>query len=304
MSKPNAPWRHHYVPEFFLKQWCSEEDGKLQYFTYTPKRKLVSYRKAPREIGFDRDLYTVSGITDPWDATYIEHLFFSPVDNDAAVAMETLLQTGTLQTNELRSAWATLVSSLMLRSPTALKLTAKRVREMIRMDKTDIRARYAHLRRPSDPEDIHDWLDAGGEDLLRRISVTALPQLTLSEERNQHFVQMEWRVLAIPATEYTMMLSDHPVIVRPVKLEGGHLALPISPTRLFVASNFPEVFDELGGLPAKEIVKRVNANVVGAARAFVGALDHRQQRFIKNRFGTTATTIFEVPDDINEQWRP
>jgi hypothetical protein len=284
MSKLNAPWRHHYLPEFFLRQWCGK-DGKLQRFTRTPTGKIVTYRRFPSETGFDEDLYTVPGISDPWDATIIEHKFFSPVDSEAAVALEELLRSGTLLTNELRSAWAIFVSSLMLRTPTALAATASLTRDMIERDVTGIHQRYATLRKPSDPEHMVDWLNAGGDKLLKRMTVTTLPQQTLNEERNQHFVEMEWRVLAVPAVSHTMMVSDHPVIVRPVKLPQGHVALPISPTRLFVASNFPEVFDELGYLPAKQIVARVNANVVGAARAFVGAQDTTQRRFIENRFG-------------------
>jgi hypothetical protein len=32
-GKQNPPWRHHYIPEFYLKRWASGKQGELVQFS-------------------------------------------------------------------------------------------------------------------------------------------------------------------------------------------------------------------------------------------------------------------------------
>lgn len=110
-----------------------------------------------------------------------------------------------------------------------------------------------------------------------------LPAAIQNEELGQHIIQMNWSVIEIYSGSF--LISDEPVIIsNGISKPDGHIAMPISPTKLFLATNNRQTYNRIFGLQ-KELVRKVNQKVVGRARHFVGARDASQKRFIENRFG-------------------
>ena len=72
--------KHHYVPQFYLKQWA-EADGKVPYFRWLSGRTLVD-RIAPRSTAFEDDLYARERV--PTDERHIVETFFAKLDDKAA----------------------------------------------------------------------------------------------------------------------------------------------------------------------------------------------------------------------------
>lgn len=97
---------------------------------------------------------------------------------------------------------------------------------------------------------------------------------------------MLWRVLKISNEGPRLLTSDRPVIrTNGLLNKGDHIALPLSPDLLFIASNDKDVLK--GALKADQIklVKLVNKLTVESAVRFVYAKDENQERFIQNHFG-------------------
>jgi hypothetical protein len=63
-------------------------------------------------------------------------------------------------------------------------------------------------------------------------------------------------------------------------------AIPISPTKLFVAANQEQAAQNLRKLKPKDIVRHVNLFVATRARKFVWANDESQAMFIRNHMST------------------
>ncbi|MDQ0318972.1 hypothetical protein QO002_001110 [Pararhizobium capsulatum DSM 1112] len=97
---------------------------------------------------------------------------------------------------------------------------------------------------------------------------------------------MEWRILETAASAPLLLTSDRPVIrTNGLISERGHIALPIGPRLLFIASHDTRFLRDLLRADQTGLVKECNRQVVEGAVRFVFAADESQARFIENRFG-------------------
>ncbi len=77
---------------------------------------------------------------------------------------------------------------------------------------------------------------------------------------------MIWRIYTFPPHFYPLLTSDRPVIrTNGLAQKGGHLALPIGPRRLFVASHDPDVINGLWASAPRVLAAEVNKNTVESA---------------------------------------
>jgi hypothetical protein len=99
---------------------------------------------------------------------------------------------------------------------------------------------------------------------------------------------MHWRVLQTPAEAPTLLTSDRPVLrTSNLKEPQGHIALPISPRLLFIASHHTDFLKQVLKADQVGLAKKVNRKVVEGATRFVYSVDDKQLRFVQNRFGKT-----------------
>lgn len=69
-------------------------------------------------------------------------------------------------------------------------------------------------------------------------------------------------------------LADRPVVMTGgIARENGHIAIPISPDKLFVATMYPAFAEWLGRWPTGRLVRESNAAQIGQARKYVYAVD-------------------------------
>ncbi len=120
----NDPIKHHYSPQFYLRQWAGP-DGRLFRY-HRPHIETVVSPISPEYTGFEDYLYTVNSAADP---QIIEKAFFSPVDSAAAPVLERFLDLGpglvilpsNALTNQEKSDWVRFLTSLQHRGPHSLK---------------------------------------------------------------------------------------------------------------------------------------------------------------------------------------
>jgi hypothetical protein len=98
--------KHHYMPEFYLKQWVGA-DGRLCEYRRWPGR-ISRKRQFPAATGYKIDLYKVDGA--PTEVAHqFESIFMRGVDTDASIALEKLASGDkTPWSARLRSAWVRL----------------------------------------------------------------------------------------------------------------------------------------------------------------------------------------------------
>lgn len=279
----NAPRKHHYVPIFYSKQWCGS-DGRLVRFTREHGR-LVDRRRPPAAVGWEYDLYRMPG-EDGADAQRLEARFFSRLDDKAAVILRKLLAATMVNLDEFDVGhWAMFMRSLLHRSPTRLR----EYRESgMRIWWETIRKaadRYDDLRAAGDPETHAEYLATRTEAEGAAAVFENIPQLLAGERVLAAFAKAPWLKYDVPASSPPLLLSDAPIVMtNGFDTPGGHIAMPLSPTRFMVISRDDKTAMSIDRVPVKLLAKGLNDGTVRQARHFVAATDTSQLRFISNRF--------------------
>ena len=120
------PWRHHFTPEFYLRQW-SGADG-LVCEIKRAHGKVEAQRKAPRATGFACDLYRTDRVSVE-HTQHVEKNFMAPLDNDAARALQKILSgDATPWAGPERTAWTTFLLSLLFRTPENVAIIKDHIR--------------------------------------------------------------------------------------------------------------------------------------------------------------------------------
>ena len=88
----------------------------------------------------------------------------------------------------------------------------------------------------------------------------------------------------------SLLTSDRPLTIYRLSRPEGFVALPISPSKLFIAANDDKTIAELNGVSAKEVIQRINVSTVSRARRYVYAIDGSQDRFVLNRMSILPLT--------------
>lgn len=270
-AKANPANRHHYIPKFYLKRWC-REDGKLCEFSRPYKEKVVPRRVHPSGTGYLDRLYAIQGLPDAV-ADIAETAFFKPVDGSAADALALLERDGNAArwNARLRSAWSRFVYSLLLRCPEDL--------EAFRTIGTEFAQKATDGRKQI-------LSDADVDTATMEAVATMIDSPNIGKRMNS----INWKVIDFPDDAFELLTSDRPVMRSDgIEAPDGHIALPIGPRRLFLASPHRAVMTSITTMNRRQLAKQINLRIVeGAARFVYGSTDN-QLNFVAKHFGERPT---------------
>lgn len=143
---------------------------------------------------------------------------------------------------------------------------------------------YEGIKQPGDPETFDEYLACLDPLVSAKSRLNLIVRAFNNDVVGQHINNMKWRVEDLSASPHQLLTSDRPVSLFYIKDAKGWIALPISPTKLFLAVNDPRIFDHLK--KPKQIVHFINTFVVTRARRFVWAADQSQKAFIQKQMST------------------
>ncbi len=278
----NQPRKHHYIPAFYTRRWCTRSDCQLSVFSRPFGNQIKALRKHPEGTGWADQLYALEGF--PEDIRQaVEQRFFSPIDSAAAEALAAM-ESGNKLSERLKAAWTTFLVSLLLRMPEDIAALRSYFRDVSDGD----RSAYYAARTSKDPETIEEILNKPkNRRYIEREMFRNFTNMIQNEKLRTVIFEMEWKVRTFAGDPHNLLSSDRPIIHSNGILKPEcHLALPIGPTRLFVASSDREWLKRFAAEPERSVVKIANRLVVSDARRFVFATDEQQSRFINQHFGT------------------
>ena len=286
MHKANPPTKHHYIPAFYLRRWAV--DGKVTEFS-KPYKDVIAKPISPERTGFEERLYELKGY-EPDLAQQVEEQFFKPVDTWASDSLDLLERHGhhAPWDGHSRSAWTRFILSLLLRTPEDIAIFREWWHEDWSQTDDELEANYRAKREPTDPETFSEYLARQPIAEIERHQFDIFYSLVDHASVGGKINEMHWRVLRSPDSAPTYLTSDRPVIrTNGLAQKGGHLALPIGPRLLFIASHDTELLENVRKADQVGLVKECNRQVVESASRFVYGIDDQQFRFIENRFGKT-----------------
>jgi hypothetical protein len=282
MQIPNRPRKHHYIPVFYSKRWAGA-DGKLCEFSVHGK-KICRLRRAPKGVGYARDLYSVASLPEEHRST-LETDFFAPVDHLASVALNALLAGDVVSlTSTQRSAWSRFIMSLNFRSPHGIERLRQQLDIVRRGQLQGLKNKYdTHQISEAYPDNYEEAEKILLEDrdmLLAKLVQTASD----SKEVGLHVNNMRWSIVTFTGLSHAFLTSDAPMLMTDgIKYSGSYILVPVSPVALFVATNNEATEKHLRAIPPKLLAREVNSRVCTQAQRYVYGTDDRQLRFVANR---------------------
>jgi hypothetical protein len=278
------PEKHHYIPVFYLKRWAGP-DRRLCVYS-RPHKEVRALRRHPEATAFEYDPYTIQGV-DLATASHLERRFFLQADNDAAQTLAHMeADPKKPLTVEQRSAWSRFIMCLVHRNPE----TVARLREQVRAEANrtirEFRENYAVLKRSDDPDTFEEYERQNRTGYIGRTSARLMQAVMDSDRVGKLLNKMTWTILNLPSA-YPLLASDRPLIMtNGISKPESHIAIPISPRKLFVAANDPSFAAALASEDPNDVVKRANERLTEQARNLVFGVDDQQLRFVGNRLGT------------------
>jgi Protein of unknown function (DUF4238) len=274
------PRRHHFNPEFNLRQWAGA-DGLLCEIKKA-HGKVEAQRKSPKATGFQHDLYRTDGVPDVL-AQHVERNFMSKLDNDAACALKKILSgDGTPWTGDERTAWTTFILSLLFRNPENVTIIKDHIRALWDEGMRALGAEYETRRRPTDPETFEGYV-ALTNLAAPEIGASNFLMETISNERvGPAIFNMHWTRHNLRHSKLRLLTSDRPIIM-PFGLGDpqAYIALPVSPSILFLAARNRGFASSVARWKHTDLVKLLNKAIVSQARQFVWATDDSQLEFVR-----------------------
>ena len=215
----NEGEKHHYIPQFYLKQWTGADRRLCEYSC--PYDRLKARRRFPSETGFEYGLTTSTTYPEPV-SEIVERKLMQAIDDSASKAFRYLLANNVIGLDANgRSAWARFLMSLMRRTPEAVQDIHDRLqRSFAEIDRLN----------PPPPDASEEELAADRLGRVEQRKALLLQDLVNSELNGTALINMRWivnrRLLARADSTPVLGLSG---LLLPdlIPQSRGYLRLPI-----------------------------------------------------------------------------
>lgn len=287
-----ADQKHHYIPEFYLKQWTSV-DGQLVEYCRRPRKKgniVIARKTYPGGTGYERGLYSIFGVPDDIK-DIVENKYLSQADGEAAICLRQMVDDKLVPSGRGKAAWIRFVLSLMHRNPEGVARSFDAIKKHYSESNLDeALERYIKERRPTDPEKLEDFLEMMAPKAVSQANANHLLSVISSPKVGNAIMRMQWFVVKMVGLKHSLLTSDRPIVMtNGLGKTHSHLILPISPDHIFVAAASESEVKKLKDLSQGGVMaSNLNDRIARQARKFVYGVDSSQTRFVENRLGEKA----------------
>jgi len=187
----NAPVRHHYLPVFYLQQWCDVAGKIVRY--YRPNREVVASPIAPENTGYEPHLYALDGYPAE-QRQWIEKHFMGPaVDDPASKALRVLLASNLpMLAPEMRVDWTRFLMSLTLRDPESVAKTNADMRSALMAQLTKNQEWFEARIASGDQRTFVEWVKTNIPAMLESSGTLHLPDFIDNADIGTAMIKMSW----------------------------------------------------------------------------------------------------------------
>lgn len=254
-----------------------------------PYDRVVPNRRHPEATGFADKLYELRGLEADL-ANAVETKFFQPIDNAAADALALIEAQGNQAQwdSRRRTGWAVFLHSLLLRAPEDVAAFKDTWQYLMSADELGLwEERYQAIRQAGDAPTFRDHMRNLPADAHDRTAMNALVGVMDGGNVARTIHYMLWHVIDTSDADFDFLTSDRPVIrTNGIMIEGGHLAIPIGPRKLFIAAKDDAALRPILALSSRQLVRECNRQMCDYAVKFVYGIDDSQLPFVSKHFAT------------------
>jgi hypothetical protein len=291
--------RHHYVPQFLLSAWCEgATDGKFQEFRLDLK-ELHTYRRVPKATAYQVNLYALTmPIVLGMSQQAVETHVLRQIDNDAARVRTKMVHQGlkSLSISE-RCDWVRFLMSLRIRQPDMVGKLKTESADHLRQTLASQPEQYEALAQENEMPTLEEWVEKNFPGLIENFGLSFFHELVDNRDVGTKILHLRWWLWDFSRARHELLLADNPCIF------GGAIgapelivALPVSPTKAFLATRGDRTAAMLRGQDPKMLAMRLNESSVLQTRARIYARTLTPERFVKNRLNMRRPSGSVVPE--------
>jgi uncharacterized protein DUF4238 len=198
-----------------------------------------------------------------------------------------------------RDNFARFIASLLQLNPSLVAKVTATMREIVETGTREIQTRYAARR--SDPKTFAEYVTRSDAEAPALAAAQYLQKVMNGEALAAAISKMQWARIPVEKSRFSLLTSDRPLDI-PLNLSdrNTYIALPLSPTVLFVASNNSGLLETLNKHDPSKVVRMMNLAIVSQARERVFSVDDSQFAFVKHHFGTAQPSTL-LPDSPRQE---
>lgn len=283
MSGPKA---HHFFAQFHLKAWAEQSDGRIPTYQRIKDGTLKLIPFLPTETGCENQLYALEQVP-PEERGKLETEFFSEhIDNNAAPAYQKIVANEQLTPHEC-AWWVRYLMAQRARTPDMVKRVKAQVDHGIRTFCQEYADKYEIARGNSDeelPESVLEWFDQAFPGKRQNLGLEILVDVIQNRKASEDISKMHWWVHDFSMSVVPLLASDRPLrMTGNVDGRGSYITLPLTPSKLFIASPTLERRGTFQQMNQLELV--VRHNMMMAAYADRCVYGQTGMLFIQKHFG-------------------
>ena len=278
------PKKHHFVPVFYLKNWC-DPDGMVPFSMRRDDGSILQGRVKPTETAFENRLYSYEKVPIEQRQALEKNFFGQEVDDRAAPVLMKLREgdVADLSVGE-RIDWIRFLIAMRLRVPEIVNDLRKAGAAELRRSLTEDHDEYLAIKDGDDASTLLEWTDREFVGLTDNFGMMILPTVITDPNHSALIDTMHWWLEDVSAANVELLTSDRPLWVSTgLKKPNCLLALSLNPTRIFFASNRREHQAALRTQGANRLVRRCNETIASQANRFV--YGSAKVNFIDRRLG-------------------
>lgn len=221
------------------------------------------------------------------DKQAIERLFHQRIDNQEALVLQKLNGGGLRAlTVEDRMDWARFLMSLRIRQPNIVQMLRSQAEQHLRATLAKQPEQYEELLGLKNPPTLIEWTEKCYPGFIENCGMSFFRELVDNPAIGAKVLRMKWWIWDLSNLSYDLLLADHPCIFTS-RIDDPSLviALPISPTKVFMATQSENIAEIMLRQQPKEFAKRVNESSINQGRVRLYARDKSPARFIQKRLG-------------------
>lgn len=278
--------KNHYNPQFLLGGWAEKSvDGKVQIFRLDIKG-IPTSRRTPKFTGFENDLYALSkSVVAGMEKHTVEKKILSHIDHQASLVRNKLESIGlsSLTTKNLWD-WVYFLMSLRLRQPQMIQKLTEEASTALKESLSTEPAEYETLAQEGDPQTLEEWTEKSFPGLVENFGLSFFHELVGNPKIANKIMKMKWWICDFTGLKNELLIADDPCIfTKGIDDPNLIIALPISPTKAFLATQSKEMAALIPRQDPNNLVIRLNESSLNQARIRIYARNKSPERFIHNR---------------------
>lgn len=246
-------------------------DGKISQWGRIPyNNKLVHTPVTAAATAYHPGLYSLTHVPED-EVQQVEDKLFQRIETGAKPVLDRLIRQGPRSLSvEERYWWTIYLNASLLRVPHMVERVTADVRAQVELELSHVIPEFEAAKGNAPEKTLYEWASRHAPARVHNSGMKVLVELIQDEKPLDRIIHLRWLVKDVSAGKRELLLGDNPFL-RVGDLYGSRvlIAMPLSPTHVFLASDAADILDHLARFPARDFTTKCNQSTLFLAKKFV-----------------------------------